>query len=248
MELRRLSVAASAAEVAKKVLGLLETPRNPQGQPAEALLLPTGSSPQALYSILREQIGNDRRLLSAWRSFQLDEFWPCPAESPISFRAFLEQELCQPLGLAPQQASFLDGTCPEADIARHCAAYEEAMQKAGGIGLAILGIGINGHLAFNEPETPWDSRTRRVSLSSTTRTRPTFPRGEEGPTMALTVGLGTILEARRIVVLASGTSKAEALKRMLTGEPGLDCPASCLRTHPQVTVYADADACSLLPT
>jgi len=196
---------------------------------------------------MRKRLLCNSYLRERWCSFNLDEYWPCASDNPTSFRAFMEDEVFQPLGLHPEQVFFLDGSCPEEQIARHCAAYETLIQKHGGIHTAVLGIGVNGHLAFNEPGTPWDSRTRRVSLSGDTRDRPTFPGGAAGPTMALTVGLGTILEARRIVLLAMGESKAEALRQMLLEEPSLDCPASCLRTHPDVLIFADEDACSQLP-
>jgi glucosamine-6-phosphate deaminase len=205
-----------------------------------ALLLPTGSTPLPLFSGLRQLAVQGSLTSAGWMSFNLDEYWPCAPSDPISFRSFMDRELFAPCGIADEQIAFLDGTCPEAELAAHCAAYEEAMVAAGGIDLAVVGVGVNGHLAFNEPGTPWDSRTRRVSLAQTTRARPGFPGGtEHGPTEALTVGIGTILDAREIVLLAFGEAKAEAVRELREGEPSEAWPVTALQTHPKVTVYTD---------
>lgn len=211
-----------------------------RGSASGALLLPTGSTPLPFYGALRQLAAQGSLATEAWLSFNLDEYWPCAASDPISFRAFMDRELFAPCGIADEQIAFLDGTCAEAELTAHCAAYEDSMRAAGGIELAVVGVGVNGHLAFNEPGTPWDSRTRRVALAQTTRARPGFPGGtEHGPSEALTVGIGTILDAREIVLLAFGEAKAEAVRQLREGKASEEWPVTALQTHPNVTVYTD---------
>ncbi|MDA0668093.1 MAG: glucosamine-6-phosphate deaminase [Planctomycetota bacterium] len=217
-----------------------------RGSNSGTLLLPTGSTPLPLYAALRKRGAAGGLNLEHWRSFNLDEYWPCAAEDATSFRSFMEREVFSPLELAPNKIGFLSGTVPEEDLAAHCEAYERDIVAAGGIALAVLGVGVNGHLAFNEPGSALDSRTRAVELTPSTRAQPGFPGGLHGPSRALTVGLGTILEAQHIVVLAHGEAKAKAVFELLQGEPNLDWPVTCLQKHEHVTVLADADACRWL--
>jgi len=241
MRLLRKSARAAAETVATWVARHLS-----EDHAAGALLLPTGSTPLPMYAELRKRGASGDLDLEHWRSFNLDEYWPCAPEDPISFRSFMEREVFSPLKLAPKRTGFLSGTVKEEALAAHCKAYENDMAAAGGIALAVLGAGINGHLAFNEPGSALNSRTRVVGLAQSTRTRPGFPGGIHGPSRALTVGLGTILEAQHIVVLAHGEAKAQAVFEMMQGEPSLDWPVTCLQNHAQVTVLADDDACRLL--
>ncbi|MGB0951696.1 MAG: glucosamine-6-phosphate deaminase [Planctomycetota bacterium] len=228
----------AAEDVAGKVCAWAEA--RAEGAERGALLLPTGSSPKPLYAELRKRAAAGALDASAWKSFNLDEYWPCPAESPISFRTFMEEELIAPLGLGQEQIGFLDGACAVDQVVAQCAAYEQTMADAGGIDLAILGVGVNGHLAFNEPGTLWGCRTRMVTLEDTTRARPGFPGGvKEGPEKALSVGIGTILEAREIVVLAFGEAKQEALQVLRQGSADLAWPVTSLLAHGAVTVYCD---------
>lgn len=228
----------AAAAVADRICAWAEA--RAAGEDCGALLLPTGSTPLPLYAELRLRAAAGRLDTSAWKSFNLDEYWPCPADSPISFSSFMEQELRAPLGLEPEQMAALDGACAIEETAAACTAYEEAMTEAGGIDLAVLGVGVNGHLAFNEPGTLWGCRTRLVSLEESTRSRPGFPGGvKNGPRKALSVGLGTLLEAREIVLLAFGEAKTEALETLKAGRPDLGWPVTCLHGHPAVSVYRD---------
>ncbi|MHC4822405.1 MAG: glucosamine-6-phosphate deaminase [Planctomycetota bacterium] len=237
------SAKEAAEEVADRICAWAKErgrARNPADGPEKgALLLPTGATPILLYEVLRERAAEGSLERTAWRSFNLDEYWPCRREDGLSFRWFMEQELFGPLQLVENQTGFLEGTCPEAQLDTHCAAYESAIRAAGGIELAVLGVGVNGHLAFNEPGTDTSSRTRRVRLSEATRSRPGFPGGMDGPSQALTVGLGTILEAQEIVVLAFGRAKQEALSRLAAGKVDTDWPVTCLLQHPQVRIHTD---------
>jgi glucosamine-6-phosphate deaminase len=159
-----------------------------------------------------------------------------PADHPESFRAYLWREFLGNVHVNPQ--NFL---LPDLN-------YEETIRKAGGIDLLLCGIGPNGHLAFNEPGAPANSRTRMVDLAQSTieGLRETF-RNEEPPRQAVTVGLATILDSRRIFLLASGRSKAEILARALHGPVTPEVPASILQLHHDVTVLADQAAIPQAP-
>jgi glucosamine-6-phosphate deaminase len=136
-----------------------------------------------------------------------------------------------------------DGT-PGVDTDKECDRYENAIRKAGGVDLLIAGVGANGHIAFNEPGSSFTSRTRVVNLSPQTvaNARQYFAADAEVPRRAITVGIATILEARRILLLASGAGKAEAVKRGLQGPVSESLPASALQLHPNVTVILDKAA------
>jgi len=245
MRLLQMSTLASAELVADWVEQHLDDVTHKRA--SGALLLPTGATPLPLYSELRKRAHADGLDLEAWRSFNLDEFWPFDVQHPASFYGFMQREFFDPARIPAQHIGFLSGACKKQDLIAHCDSYERDIVAAGGIALAIVGVGTNGHLAFNEPGTPLDSRTRLVKLSSSTRERPGFPGGLNGPQQALTVGLATILDAQHIVVLAHGQAKAKAVFAMMHGEPSLDWPATCLQDHANVTVLADDDACALLP-
>jgi len=204
---------------------------------APVLMLPTGSTPKPLYSLWRERFEAGTFSLANCRTFNLDEYWPCAADSPISFRYFMDQELFRALDL-PADA--------ESEMAAHCRAYEQAIVEAGGLDCCFLGMGVNGHIAFNEPGAPADSRTRWVQLSESTRKRPGFPQGIDAPTAGISVGIQTILEARKIFVMAFGKDKAEAVRRALKEPISIDTPASLLRDHADVTWVVDEDAAAAL--
>ncbi|MBF4993208.1 glucosamine-6-phosphate deaminase [Arthrobacter gandavensis] len=201
-------------------------------RPDPVLGIATGSSPLPLYAQLAGRAGELPRL----RCFALDEYLGLPADHPQSYHAVVRREVIEPLGLDPADVKVPDGAAPAPE--RAAAAYEAAIRAAGGIDVQILGIGNNGHLAFNEPGSALDSRTRVVELTPSTREANArfFASPEDVPTHALTQGLGTIREARSLVLLASGPAKAEAIAAALTGPVTPDIPASVLQLHPDVTV------------
>ena len=202
----------------------------------------TGSSPSPLYSALAAS-GAD---FSTATWFALDEYVGLPPGHPESYAEVLRREIVQPLGLDPRRVHLPDPH--RVDLHDAARRYEQQIAAAGGIDLQILGIGRNGHLAFNEPGAALDSRTRLEALTEDTRraNRRFFDSLEDVPTQCLTQGLGTIMEARHLLLIARGREKAEALARALTGTVSTDCPASVLQTHAQVTVLADEAAASLL--
>ena len=212
------------------------------GSPAPVIGVATGSSPSPLYAALAAS-GAD---FSAATWFALDEYVGLPPGHPESYAEVLRREIIDPLGLDPQRVHLPDPH--RVDLHDAARRYEQLITDAGGIGLQILGIGRNGHLAFNEPGAALDSRTRVETLTEDTRraNQRFFDSLEDVPTHCLTQGLGTILEARHLLLIARGPEKAEALARALTGPVTADCPASVLQTHGHVTVLADDAAASLL--
>lgn len=215
---------------------------------ASAVLgLATGSSPRGLYRelVLRHQ---ERRLSFAMaRAFLLDEYVGLPAGHPERYRAVIDRELADLVDFAPGAVRGPGGSGPE--IVPACADYERAIAEAGGIDLQILGIGTDGHLAFNEPGSSLASRTRLKTLTEQTRRdNARFFGGDLAavPRHVITQGLGTILEARHLVLLASGVAKAEAVHRMVEGAVTALWPASVLQHHPHVTVLLDEAAASRL--
>lgn len=213
--------------------------------PQPVIGVATGSSPSPLYRTLarRDRPSNTFEATS-W--FALDEYIGLPAGHPQSYSEVLRREIVEPLHLDPTTVHVPNPHSDDLD--RSAAAYEEAITSAGGVDLQILGIGRNGHLAFNEPGASLDSRTRVERLTDDTReaNRRFFDSLSDVPTHCLTQGLGTILEARHLLLLAQGRGKAEAVHDALTGPVSSGCPASILQLHPRVTILVDEEAGSLL--
>lgn len=182
-----------------------------------ALALPTGRTPVPVYAELLRRIEAGVLSLQGCRLFALDEYHPLSPEHPASFVRFLRERLLDQLDLGAGAVQLLDGLCPDADVAAHCAAYEQALAEAGGLDLALLGLGTNGHVAFNEPGAAPAGRTARVALAEETRrgAAPAFGGLAHVPTHGLSMGLGTLASARRVIVLATGAGKAAIVARVL---------------------------------
>jgi glucosamine-6-phosphate deaminase len=212
-----------------------------RADPSLVLGVATGSSPITTYRALiraRDE-GTD---FSRMCCVALDEYVGLPESDPRSYHAFIRREIALPLGMRPENVLVPDGNA--ADTTTACAAFEDAIRDLGGVGIQLLGIGRNGHLGFNEPGSAFASRTRLSRLSATTRADNArfFPRPEDVPTHCLTQGLGTIFDASRIVLLASGSHKAAAVAAAVEGSVTEACPASILQLHPDATVIVDRDA------
>lgn len=214
-------------------------------KPDAVLGLATGSSPLPLYQALRRRV--DQGLdLSRVRGFALDEYVGLSPDDERSYAATIEREVTRPLGLDPALVTVPDGAA--ADLPQAAAEYEKAIATVGGVDLQILGIGTLGHLGFNEPGSSLASRTRVKTLTEQTRRDNSrfFGTVEETPAHCLTQGLGTILEARTLVLFASGAGKAAAVAAAVEGGISARCPASVLQLHPAVTVYLDEAAAGRL--
>ncbi len=210
-------------------------------KPTLTLGLATGNTFRAIYAELVERYRRGDFSLAQAKAFNLDEYVGLPHEHPGSFAAYMQHHLFQYVDFAPGAALL-----PEAhgDIEAACAAYEKAIVDAGRIDLQLLGMGRNGHIGFNEPGSAFDSRTREVELDDSTRAANAadFPPGEDVPPTAVTMGIGTILEAREIVLVVTGAHKTEALRQAFTAPPSVDCPASALHAHPNVHIFQDRAA------
>lgn len=215
--------------------------------PETVIGLATGSSPLAVYEALGARVRRGELSLARCRGFLLDEYVGLPAGHPEGYRAVIEREFVQRVDIDPARVLGPDGAA--ADIPAACTAYERAITEAGGVDVQLLGIGSEGHIAFNEPGSSLASRTRIKSL--TTRTRRDNARFfgddvEAVPRFCLTQGVGTILAARHLVLVALGRGKAEAVHQMVEGPVSALWPASALQLHPHVTVLLDGAAASRL--
>jgi glucosamine-6-phosphate deaminase len=170
-------------------------------------------------------------------TFNLDEYAGIPGDHPGSYCTYMKHHLFDHVDIDPANAHIPHGDAPDLDA--ECLRYEREIADAGSLGLTFLGLGQNGHIGFNEPGTPFDSRTRVVELSHSTRiANADLFADRKVPTHAITIGIGTILESKRIVLLASGESKRDAIARLKSGEISESFPASALHTHRDVTILS----------
>ena len=214
-------------------------------RPAAVLGLPAGRTPGPVYGELARLHREAGLSFARARAFNLDEYVGLAPDHPASFRRALDEALYRPVGLPAESARSPDGRAP--DPAAAARAYEAEIAAAGGFDLVLLGLGGNAHVAFNEPGSAFDSPTRVVTLDAATRAanRATFA-PDEVPRQAITIGIGTILAARRVVLLATGAAKAAAVARALDGPIGVEVPASALRQHAAATAILDGAAASRL--
>ena len=218
-----------------------------QKNPRLVLGLPTGRTPVALYDELVSLHAHGRLDLLQVTTFNLDEFVGIPASHPGSYRSFMDDHLFSRVNVDRARVDFLRGDA--ADLDAECARYECAIAAAGGIDLQVLGIGTNGHIGFNEPARELQSRTHRVRLRPETRRANAALFGgnvDAVPEEALSMGMATILQARAIVLLATGRSKASCVERVIAGPLTTDLPASFLQLHHAVDVMLDAAAAERL--
>lgn len=238
----QLSAAAARVVMEKMVMGI-------ETKGKFVLGCATGSTPEGLYKHLISLLAKQDLDLSRLYTVNLDEYFPIKRSDPQSYYHFMLTHLWQPLAAVNssfdyQSQTFVpNGEATDADT--ECRAYEEKIKAMGGVDIQIVGIGVNGHIGFNEPGSPADSRTRTVTLESSTVEANSrfFGSIDQVPKQALTMGIGTILEAKEILVLASGKAKAPILKALwVLEEPTVAIPASWLLSHPQVSFFIDREA------
>ena len=210
-----------------------------------ALGVATGSSPAGAYAELGRRVAAGEVSLAGCDAYLLDEYVGLPRGHPQAYRCVIRRELVRTTDLAEARVHGPDGEAE--DLEAEARRYEAQVTRAR-IGIQVLGIGANGHLGFNEPGSPLDSGTRVVELTERTRTDNArfFDCVEQVPRLVLTQGLGTIGRAERLVLIATGERKAEALAAALTGPVDPACPASVLQVHPDVHVLADDAAAGRL--
>lgn len=203
----------------------------------------TGSSPQPVYKALRKKWGPE---LTQLEVFALDEYVGLPYSHPESYHSVINRDVTEPLGLDPNRVHVPDGMSDSPKDS--CLAYEEAIRASGGIDLQILGIGTTGHIGFNEPTSSFSSPTRIKTLTPETRRDNArfFPSSDDVPVHCITQGLGTIMAAKSILLVAHGENKAEAVARAVEGPITSMCPASILQMHREATLVIDSAAASQL--
>lgn len=213
-------------------------------RPELVLALPTGRTPVALYAELARRHAGGTLDLSRARAFNLDELVLPPAD-PRSFRSFMERHVWQRIGLVRERCDIPNPAAP--DLVAECRRYEEALAAAGGLDLAILGVGADGHIAYNLPgpvTLPTHVERLPDGLAAALEVPP-----EAWPLRALTMGLGTIRAARELLLLATGETKANAIAALRRGEEYPDWPCTFLSGHPALTVLLDpAAACGVVGT
>lgn len=219
-----------------------------KAQPNITLGLATGSTPINLY---RQMIQDHQQNGTSYKNIytvNLDEYIGLPKEHPSSYYFFMKNELFDHLDIPKEQTFIPSGVV--ADLDEECEKFEQIITNVGGIDLQILGIGPNGHIAFNEPGTPFESRTHVVNLTESTIKANSrfFKTIEEVPTRAISLGLKTIFESKQIILLASGPKKAHAIRDLIDGPIDEQYPASILKKHPNSILIADNDAMQLVST
>lgn len=237
MEIFVVPDASAAGAVAAGILAAVV-----RSKPDAVLGVATGSSPLPVYAALAEH----RLDMSRVRAFALDEYVGLAPGHPQSYAEVVRREVTERLALKPAQVAVPDGAAADPHAA--AARYDAAIRESGGVDVQLLGIGHNGHIAFNEPGSELDSRTRVEVLAERTRQANAryFRSLGDVPARCITQGLGTILEARQLLLVVHGADKADVLAAALSGPVSSECPGSVLQLHPHVTVVVDQAAASRL--
>jgi len=232
------SVAESAADWVNTLI---------QEKADPVLGLATGSTPISLYQALVQQHKSGKTSFANVTSFNLDEYFDINPENPQSYRSFMKQHLFDHVDI-DHNKTFLPTCNNEQNPREQGVAYEKLIEQAGGVDLQILGIGANGHIGFNEPSSSLASRTRIKTLTQQTLTDNSrlFKADEVQPKLAMTMGIATIMDARYVLLMATGKNKAKAVKDMVSGAVSANCPASVLQQHENAIILLDKEAASEL--
>lgn len=218
-----------------------------RSNPATIWGLATGSTMEPIYARLVQKIQQDNIDMSQIKTFNLDEYIGLPPEHPQSYYQFMHQHLFQAASIRPEQVTLPSGMCT--DVEEECVSYSEKIRAAGGLDIQLLGIGTNGHIGFNEPGTSFDSLTHVIQLSENTRldNGRFFENQDEVPTHAITMGIQDITNAKEIVLVATGSHKAEIIAQLYASDIDEQLPASVLKQHPRINIFIDDAAAALLP-
>lgn len=215
-------------------------------KPNSVLGLATGSTPLKPYGQMIELYKKGVVDFSGVTTFNLDEYVDLDVNDKNSYHSFMHENLFDHINIPEESINFLDGNA--ADPEKECREYEKKIKAAGGIDIQLLGIGSNGHIAFNEPADCFQRWTHVVTLKeSTVKDNSRFFKSiDEVPTRALTMGIGSIMQAKKILIIAIGENKAKAIKQLIDGNVTPMCPASVLQFHTDVTLMLDKAAASLI--
>jgi glucosamine-6-phosphate deaminase len=241
----RISIFPDAQTVARTVAARVVDALD--AKPSLVLGLPTGRTPLLLYEELVRLAKAGRVDFSAVTTFNLDEFHGVPPSHAGSYRQFMQRHLFDHVNIDPARINFLNGFA--SDAADECCRYETAIEQAGGLDLLILGIGTNGHIGFNEPGDGLAARTHKVTLKPETRRSNAALFGgdaEAVPREALSMGMGTILDAKSVILMATGEKKASCVAQLVTGPITTHLPASFLQLHGDVEIVLDQAAAAKL--
>lgn len=213
-----------------------------QQKPSAVLGLATGDTPIGTYREMIAAYQQGKVSYRYVRTFNLDEYVGIASDHPNSYASFMKNHLFESIDIPSEQTHIPDGQ--QQDLEAECIRYDELMKAVGQIDLQILGIGRNGHIGFNEPSRTLSSKTHVVALSAETRKQNAhhFSHPEQVPTQAITMGVGSILQAKTILLVAYGAGKADILKEALQGPVNTEVPASLLQLHPRVIVMMDQEA------
>lgn len=226
-------VSAVAAEIVASQL---------KQKPDSVLGLPTGSTPIGMYGELIKMCKNNSIDFSGVTTFNLDEYYPIKRDNTQSYYYFMHKNLFDGININRESIHILNGEAPDAEA--ECASYEKMIEQSGGIDLQVLGIGQNGHIGFNEPDESLESLTHITGLTENTIEANSrfFASKADVPTKSLTMGIATIMKARKIIILASGREKASAVQSLLSGKITTKNPSTILNAHSDVTLIVDKDA------
>jgi glucosamine-6-phosphate deaminase len=204
-----------------------------------SVALPTGDTPIGMYERLAERCRRGEVSFRNAKLFNLDEYAGMPPENPRSYHAFVRRHLIDHIDVPMEQVRLLRGDAPDAE--EECRAYDRAIAAAGGIDLAILGLGSNGHIAFNEPGVLWDLDTHVVELDQRTRQahQPNFPDEASVPRIGVTMGIRTLKAAKKVLLLCAGEGKREAMAALLAGREDYAWPVTSLLDHKDLSILAE---------
>jgi glucosamine-6-phosphate deaminase len=212
-------------------------------EPSSVLMLPTGITPLGMYRRLVEMHRSGGLSFANATFFNLDEYLGLAPDHRASYHVYMKEHLYGLIDADPARVFVPDGTAPDPEA--ECERYEAAIKEAGGIDVCVLGIGRNGHIGFNEPGAPFDSRTRVVELSESTRmVNAADFEADRAPERAITAGMATIFDSKSVLLLASGTNKAGAVAAAVEDDVSESMPASMLRSHPNAVLFLDEAAAS----
>ena len=241
MEVIIIPSAREGAHLAARIVAALLRAR-----PSAVLGLPTGATAQPLYAELVRLHRDEGLSFARATTFNLDEYVGLPPEHPGSYHRYMDEALFAHVDLPATSRHLPEGMAPSVQIPAACERYEAAIRAAGGIDLQVLGLGADGHIGFNEPSSSLASRTRVKTLSAATARASGADTHVPLPRHVITMGVATILDAHRCLLLAFGRGKAGAAARMVEGPVTALVPASALQLHPRVTVILDDEAASQL--
>lgn len=211
-------------------------------KPDSVLGLATGGTPIGFYKELVNLYKQGKFSFKEVKTFNLDEYYGLDKSNPQSYHYYMMENLFKHIDIDLENVNIPDGTAK--DIDEECRAYEDKIRKAGGIHMQLLGIGINGHIGFNEPDVKFEAITHLVNLDEETIEANSrfFSSIEEVPRSAISMGIKTIMHSKKILLLAAGSEKAQVIERMINGPITPELPASILQLHPDVTLIVDKEA------